>query len=225
MLKYIEWGERKKFNTRPTCASRGERWYELAEIKDPILSKRFIDEAFGYFLNPHKLFIGDTFFAIQPFSKDKILSIVGFLNSTLGSFFTEIYGRTLMGEGVLLIYGPEIIPMPIIDPELIYDGRTKILRNFLSNKVESVFEELGAYISDEVSLDKVKSDRRELDKIIMGDILGLTEAEQLEVYKAVVDLVKSRLDKAKSFGKRGKTKDGVDMQRVLEELATETDKD
>lgn len=36
----------------------------------------------------------------------------------------------------------------------------------------------------------------------MGDILGLSDAEQLEVYAAVVDLVKSRLDKAKNFGKR-----------------------
>ena len=32
----------------------------------------------------------------------------------------------------------------------------------------------------------------------MDEILGLTDEEQLEVYRAVVDLVKSRIEKAKS---------------------------
>src|SRR4030042_6577431 len=46
----------------------------------------------------------------------------------------------------------------------------------------------------------------------MGDILGLTEDEQLEVYRAVVDLVRSRIEKARSFGKKGKTKEGIDVE-------------
>ncbi|HMS41515.1 MAG TPA: hypothetical protein PKE69_14885 [Pyrinomonadaceae bacterium] len=44
----------------------------------------------------------------------------------------------------------------------------------------------------------------ELDKIVLRDILGLSEKEHLEVYQAVVDLVKSRLEKAKSVGKKSK---------------------
>ncbi len=210
VLKYIEAGERKKFSKRPTCASR-ERWYELSEIKAPILSKRFVDMAFGYFLNLQNLFVGDTFFVITPKDKTNILRIVTFLNSTLGSFFTEVYGRTVMGEGVLLIYGPEIVPMPVVHPKLVSDGRAKTIKDFLSDKVVSIFEELGSSSPEEVSLDKVKPDRRELDKIIMGEILGLTDEEQLEVYRAVVDLVKSRIEKAKSFGKKKKTKERIDV--------------
>jgi len=38
-----------------------------------------------------------------------------------------------------------------------------------------------------------------LDKIIMGEIIGLTDEEQLEVYKAVIDLVSSRIQRAKSL--------------------------
>ena len=34
-----------------------------------------------------------------------------------------------------------------------------------------------------------------LDKIVIQDILGLSEAEHLDIYRAVVDLVRSRLDK------------------------------
>ena len=33
-----------------------------------------------------------------------------------------------------------------------------------------------------------------------------------------MDLVKSRLDKAKSFGKKGKTRDGIDVTKAMEEF-------
>jgi hypothetical protein len=50
---------------------------------------------------------------------------------------------------------------------------------------------------EEVSFDRIMPDRRELDKIVF-EALGLTEEEQLEVYRAVLELVKNRLLKAKS---------------------------
>jgi hypothetical protein len=80
--------------------------------------------------------------------------------------------------------------------------------------VGSIFSELGADSPEEISLAKIKRHRRELDKIIMGEILGLTEEEQLEVYRAVIDLVKSRIEKAKSFGKKKKTKEGIDLNAL-----------
>lgn len=46
------------------------------------------------------------------------------------------------------------------------------------------------------------------------EILGLTGEEQLEVYRAVVDLVKSRIEKAKSFGKKTNTKEGIDIDTL-----------
>ena len=91
---------------------------------------------------------------------------------------------------------------------------SSILRRLSKRKVLSIFHEFGVSIPEEVSLDKIRSDRRALDKIIMGDILGLTDEDQLEVYRAVVDLVKSRIDKAKSVKKKGKIKEGVDIEQV-----------
>jgi hypothetical protein len=70
--------------------------------------------------------------------------------------------------------------------------------------MESIFKELGASTPEEIPIDKTKPDRRELDKITMGEMLGLTDEEQLEVYRAIVDLVKSRIEKARSFEKRKK---------------------
>lgn len=40
-------------------------------------------------------------------------------------------------------------------------------------------------------------ERWALDEVVF-DVLGLTDAERLEVYRAVVDLVKNRLTKARS---------------------------
>jgi hypothetical protein len=91
-------------------------------------------------------------------------------------------------------------------------------------EIYSVFNEIGANSSDEVSLDKVKPDRRELDKIIMGEILGLTEDEQLEVYKAVIDLVKSRIEKAKSIPKKHKKVKGLDVEALVNDVINEVGK-
>ncbi|MBI4722313.1 MAG: hypothetical protein HY769_04835 [Candidatus Stahlbacteria bacterium] len=44
----------------------------------------------------------------------------------------------------------------------------------------------------------------------MGEILGLTDEEQLEVYKAVIDLVKSRIDKARSVDNNKKLMDEIE---------------
>lgn len=69
-----------------------------------------------------------------------------------------------------------------------------------------------------------KSDRRALDRAVF-EILGLTEEEQLEVYKTVVDLVKSRVEKAKSVsGNKSKKKcSEVDLlvKRTLDSLGSE----
>jgi hypothetical protein len=80
----------------------------------------------------------------------------------------------------------------------------------------SVFEEIGASKPEEVSLEKVKPDRRELDRIVMGEILGLNEAEQLAVYRAVVDLVSSRLARARSVPKKNKIREGIDLAALVQ---------
>ncbi len=76
----------------------------------------------------------------------------------------------------------------------------------------------GALSSDSISIEKIKSDRRELDKVVMGEILGLTEEEQLEVYRAVVDLVKTRLERAKSLNKVKKAKEGIDIDSLAQDI-------
>lgn len=164
--------------------------------------------------NKFNVHVDHNLFEVKTKRKRNSLGVICFLLSTVSMLLKEFSGRVNLGEGALKTEGIDIEKL-LIPKEFSKD----ILHNFkkLSKKYEnasisSIFIEVNANYPDEVSLDKVKSDRRELDKIIMGDILGLTDEEQLEVYRAVVDLVRSRIEKAKSFGKRGKTKEGIDVE-------------
>ncbi len=155
------------------------------------------------------------------------------LNSTLQVLFWEYIGIPA-GLGALNVYKDDFEKILIPKPQAL--KRVKNLsENLAQREIKSIFEELGFNLcsqqgcnnkehpyenihAEEVSFEKIKSDRRELDKIIMGEILGLNETEQLEVYKAVVDMVKSRIVKAKSFGKRKKTKSGIDINRMVKAI-------
>ena len=103
-----------------------------------------------------------------------------------------------MGEGVLLIYGPEISSIPML---------LKITSSFkesiLMREPKSIFEELGFDQTKPIREQEPNPlpDRAELDGIIF-DALGLTEEERKEVYWAVAELVKQRLEKARSFKER-----------------------
>jgi len=221
VLKYIEEGERKGYHRRPTCASR-ERWYDLGSQPSPdgIWFKAFNDRVVSP-QNKHSFFSSDRFYAI--YTKDKAISdsLFLYLNSTLPFLIVELNGRVNLGEGALDNMTYEAAAMPVLDVR-----KYAVSSDGIGREIVTVFSELSADSPAEVSLDKVKPDRRELDKIIMGEILGLTDEEQLEVYRAVVDLVKSRLEKAKSFGRRKKTKEGIDIdlvvKLVMEKVGDET---
>ncbi|MEM3872578.1 MAG: N-6 DNA methylase, partial [Nitrososphaeria archaeon] len=224
ILKYIELGEEKGYHKRPTCASR-QRWYELPKLADAdILFRQFFDVIFNFPLKQSTMFSDHTFYFIclKDSSFAKIVSAL--LNSSLYNLIVELYGRTVMGQGVLINYGPEMRPIPIINLSKLFEFQQKLEKvfNTLSKRdVASVFEEIGANSSEEVSLNKVKVDRRELDKIIMGEILGLTEEEQLEVYRAVVDLVKSRIERAESVKRKGK-REKSEIEFLAEDVFRET---
>jgi len=152
--------------------------------------------------------------------------LAALLNSTYFAIFQELIGRVTFGEGILwvAVYEPNQLQIP--DPRKITKkNSTNLLKSFCKlaqREIDTIFEEIGANTPEEVSLEKIKTDRRELDKIIMGGILGLSEEEQLEVYRAVIDLVKTRIEKAKSVKKRvGKKK--VDVEKIADAILKEVD--
>jgi hypothetical protein len=178
--------------------------------------------------NPLSFFADARFYDIYS-NKEKKL-ICAYLNSTLANFLIEILSRSYGGGG-----GPidvkvyEVESLPIIDLSRI--GNTqKIQLEKAFDQIShcnalSIFSEIGTFTSRNIHLDSVQSDRRKIDRIIMEN-LGLNKEEQLEVYKAVIDLVKSRLDRAKSVSKKNKTKEGIDLEKltqtVMQKIGSET---
>jgi hypothetical protein len=227
-LRYIQLGEEKGYDSRPTCASR-KIWYDLGYAKPaPILWPGGFWERFIIFYNPYDVFADRRLFTIYPNFKDKKLTkaLCGILNSTLTFLFAEIFEKTVFGQGLLLAdtYVVEKIPIPNLKriKNEIIEKIIKVFEKISTREISSIFEEIGANSLEEVSLDKVKPDRRELDKIVMGEILGLTEEEQLEVYKAVIQLVKERIERAKSVEKTKKAK-GADPEALAEGILREID--
>jgi hypothetical protein len=219
MLKYIKWGEAKKFNERPTCKSR-KRWYDLGvwEKPDLVWSDAYNDRYAVY--DSQKTWADKRFFYI--YVKDKAsynVLVHAYLNSSIIPLIIEIEGITNLGEGAIYtnVYQLKKLKVPLMSRANLQKKLISQLNRLQNRKILSVFKELGASTPEEVSLDKVKPDRRELDKIIMGEILGLTDEEQLEVYRAVIDLVKSRIEKAKSVGKK-KSKEGIDINAIKDKI-------
>jgi len=215
VLKYIKEGESKGYHLRPTCASR-ERWYDLGERKPyGFLHPMIHNDRQLIGLNRSNVYVDHNLFEIQPKRRDSLMPISLFFASSIAPLIKELGGRVNLGEGALKTEGIDIERLLTVTPSALSEWQVDALQAWMNKHGEfahnSLFYELGALSAERVSLDKVKPDRRELDKIVMGDILGLTDEEQLEVYRAVVDLVKSRIDRAKSFGKRWKTREGIDI--------------
>jgi len=210
-MKYIEWGEGQGYHKRPTCAPR-PRWWELPYLKfSSFIFKKGYGDFFAQFLVENRnIFIDQTFYYWEC-EDPEIWSI--YLNSSFFIMFLEISTSTGLGEGLLRPTTFEIENIVLPQPEAIELHYLKTNR-FLTRPIKSIFEELGfpkcdqrnckhpehpyEYVKpEEVSFDRIMPDRRELDKIVF-ETLGLTEEEQLEVYRAVLELVKNRLLKAKS---------------------------
>ncbi len=141
----------------------------------------------------------------------------------------NIYGRVNQAEGVLTFYGPEGRNIPIVNPHLLNDTQSQqllsIFNRLSQHPIRSIFEELGfalcrqrgcqhpehpyEYVQPEtLTLEQVRRaspDRFELDSVVF-DVLGLTDEERLEVYRAVAQLVKDRLVKAGSVKKKPERK-------------------
>lgn len=225
--KYILHGEKKAYKMgknrslipaeTETCASR-KYWYQLPDIRPSrILWQKAFDIYHRHYLVGNDVLANQRFYPIYSERERNIEIIASFLNSSLVPLYLE-FQRSIMGLGAIESTVEEVKKFLVIDPKVvtspIRSSLSKALKKLGQREVGSVFEEFCASSPETVSLDKVKSDRRELDKIIMGEILELTDEEQLEVYRAVVDLVKSRIEKAKSFGKKKKTKEGIDVDAL-----------
>jgi hypothetical protein len=137
---------------------------------------------------------------VELLTKDDPRPICAILNSSIYMLFREIYGRSNLGLGTLKFEVMDAKKLPFIILEAKRGILNDLLNKMANREIGIVLEELGLNPSKPIREQEPKPlpDRAELDNIIF-DELGLTQEERKEVYWSVCELVKQRLDKAKSL--------------------------
>lgn len=196
---YVLWGEKKGFNKRSVTKLQTP-WYKPTNqiVKScKILLPRSFNDAFCIYYNPRE-FVALRFYRLHEKPSVDPLFFVSLMNSTLFYLFIEIYGTKSLGQGVLDIFMADFlrIKFPIVKNSKIITAFDKMSKR----NVYPIYVELGLDSSKPIREQEPKPlpDRAELDNIVF-DELGLTREERKEVYYAICELVKDRLDKAKSL--------------------------
>jgi len=219
---YIRWGEHQSYHRRSTCESR-QWWWDLGESRNgPIAWAMIHSKRHNVHYNPHEVELDHNFFEISAKRTDQAFlaaSCVSIIAIKVKELFGRQYGG---GSGPIKNEGVDIINFHVVDPSVLSRlARQRLLSAFdrVSNRpVRSIFEELGFALCqarrcnhpehpyehvqpEALTLERVRRaspDRFELDAVVF-DVLGLTDEERLEVYRAVARLVKGRLVKARSL--------------------------
>jgi hypothetical protein len=189
-LEYIIWGEKKKYHLRPTCRSR-ERWWDLgsSNISSYVWSMTYRER---FFIPLNKVAYADARF-YDIFVNESIGAI---LNSTYCLFLVELQSRGYGGGG-----GPVDVKVYEVNNLLVPEIKlSQEYLNDINRPINSIFLELGFDPKKPIRDQDPNPlpDRKALDGIVF-DALGLTEEERKEVYWAVAELVKNRLEKARSI--------------------------
>lgn len=115
-------------------------------------------------------------------------TVSALLNCTFTYLLLEIVGRHSI-EGRFNIYGPELSQVVLLNPSVLskseHQDLTRCFQSLGSRHIQKILDEIH------------QPDRRALDDVVF-DVLGLTAGEREAVYEAVVNLVRARLEKARS---------------------------
>jgi hypothetical protein len=186
-LEYIKWGESQKFHERPTCCTR-PRWWDLGKRQfAKVLWPMIHNDRHSAFWNERGVAVDHNLFEI--FSGDDLITWAC-LASTQQLLFRELFGRSNLGEGALKTEGIDIVRFYHLRINAFNTKqREKINNAFISLQKRNIYA-----LGDELH----QPDRVALDEVVF-DVLGLTAGEREAVYEAVVNLVRTRLSKARSL--------------------------
>lgn len=223
ILRYILSGEEAGYAVRPTCHGRNP-WYALGKNWEyaPLIFPAKVGERMPVLLNDN-VYEDKKFYGVFPNNKKNIYLLGGILNSTIIRLFTEFSSRQLTGAQAIADIDVKVVEqLPMIDLHTIDSNvRKKIVsayKKLLNEKAESVFIEI-AENPNSIDFNRIKPARRNLDKIIMENLFGLNEEQQIKIYAAVVDMIKSRLSRSDSVY-NGNGVNDVDLMMIKENIIT-----
>jgi hypothetical protein len=200
---YIVWGQKHGFS-KVSGRKGKEQWYVLPSQAfggaDIIVPCR-LGDIYAIFYNPEKI-VSHRFYRIKAKDQKVTKSLAILLNCTLSYLCLELFRNPMTGGGVLDIGKPAINNILVVDPKLL-SGKVSDLGQFLTRRSEPIFQECGFNLDRPFREQDPHPmlDRKKLDDTVF-DIIGLTEMERRDVYWSICELVKARLDKAKSLKKR-----------------------
>jgi len=196
VLRYIErWGEeRMKCNEKPTCKARKPWWWFGEWSPADQLWPELYSDNHRVPLNLAGVLESDKFYGITYKRKD-YGAVKAFLNSTFIALVREVVGFHSLGEGVLKMPVYEVAGMPVVDNRRLSSKQKKKLQNALERLSARPIKSL----SEEIEM----PDRRELDLAAL-EALGFEDEREREMileelYSAVRDMIRSRLEKARSL--------------------------
>ena len=216
--EYIAWGEAKGYSARPTCSSRNP-WWDVGERQyAPILVSGKVGDRYLVALNDGGVLEDKVMYGVFP-RQVNVELLVALLNSQLTRLHMELSSRQLTGAQAIAdvdvnVWQQVFLPNPSM-ATLSREHLKTHLHKLLKKQIPPYFLELGFELCKvrrckhpEHPLENIEPERLSLHQIESAtpnrlglDIavlhaLGLGKAEVLEVYQAVVRLVKDRLTKA-----------------------------
>lgn len=210
---YIQWGEGQGYHLRPTCKGR-VKWWELVKTSSKILALRATNDRPAFYYSPTEVCHDQTFYSATSQWDESLFSAL--LNCSFTNWLlreVESGASAMLGLGALWAAVYEIQNLQIPNPAAFTAAqRERLLKAFermAQREVRSIFEELGYpkpnrdYSNIDpnaltlAQVQRASPDRFELDAVVF-EVLGLDDAERLAVYRAVVELVRNRLVKARS---------------------------
>lgn len=202
ILHYIEWGESQGFHERRTMKNR-QRWYDLGNRKAyQIFFPKRMGEKFYVYYNNEGVYCDQTLYEIAINSERELIVTLSYLNSTLGRLFYELAGYELTGSVTVAELSEFLAKkLLVINPDNVSDMEYKKMREIFKKlcnlPIDSIYNEIGAKEPKQVTLNKIKPLRKRLDEIFFKKLI-LNDGEKVEIYKAVVDLLRARTVKSKS---------------------------
>ena len=177
-LKYIKWGESKRFHKRSSFRSRARWWQSPNKSGNSIFVKEAYETS-AVFYNPDNYLVD-----CRLYYADLPNEVLLFLNSAIGAMFFEIYNRTGLGGGARSMMVSDYEDVPTLTSANVDVKTVEMLLNQISPLPPRKFVDS-------------ESEWSNLDAIIF-DALNLTKGERDGVYEAVVQLVTDRIEKAKN---------------------------
>jgi len=227
--KYLDYGEKnppgETYAERETCRARNPWWKLSPQVIPEMAFGMYFSSTFIYpktdSMLDHQMYLGK----MRDEYKDDLIAVYSFMNSSLSYLYPDLLGRNYGGGATgFMVY--ETQKLPVVKPEVLrpfYPDIEKIMSRMEKRKIGSVFDEIWDMKSD-FTLDRVKEDRLELDRLLLKTI-GIKDLDSFlyTYYQSVVRIVKERLDKAASLKTTKSGKSRESLAKVADEIIKKLD--